>query len=155
MKSNDTFIEIEEKENVLPIAAIFCLAMGLYLLLILAGLLIRKCLLAHGICMHCNPKLNTTICCNPCASCVHWCDCKMPTADNCLDAICPAKQRINCIEFFVCDWTSVQCCNEGGTYTCGSGDYSCTYEASQCDSINCLCCEISFRNVSAPQDVLA
>ncbi|PRD30939.1 UNVERIFIED_CONTAM: hypothetical protein NCL1_24898 [Trichonephila clavipes] len=149
MGSNETHSEKNEEKWPLPTAAIFCLAMSLYIILLLIGILIRKCLIAHGICKDCCPVLKSkSNCCGICGNCAQQCNWKLPTVDNCLDAICPSKQKVNCIEFLVCDWANVQCCSEGGTYTCGSGDYAFTCETPKCENINCLCCEISFRNVA-------
>nr|XP_042903244.1 uncharacterized protein LOC107438731 isoform X2 [Parasteatoda tepidariorum] len=114
--------------------------------------MIRKCLIARGICTDCCPKMKSSPgCCEACSNCAQQCNWKLPTVDNCLDLICPTKQRVNCIEFLMCDWANVQCCGEGGTYTCGSGDYACTCETPSCENINCLCCEISFRSVATEQ----
>jgi len=143
---NDTYVEPKENEWPIPVAAVFCLAITFYVILIVLGLMIRKCLISHGICTNCCPKLkSSSSCCGTCNNCAQQYNWKLPTVDNCLDLICPTKQRVNCIEFLVCDWASMQCCNEGGTYTCGSGDYSCTCETPRCETINCICCEISFR----------
>ncbi|KAG8176513.1 hypothetical protein JTE90_021806 [Oedothorax gibbosus] len=151
MEPNVTQSVQKEEKWPIPPAAILCLSIALYIVLIVIGLLIRKCLIARGICTDCFPKMKSeSECCGSCGGCAQQCNWKVPTVDSCLDAICPAKQRVNCIEFLVCDWENVQCCNDGGTYTCGSGDYACTWETPKCDNINCLCCEISFRNGASP-----
>lgn len=149
MGTNNTYVALPNNDLPFPLAAAICLAISFYIVIIILGLIIRKCLISHGICTGCCPKIkNNPDCCESCKVCAQQCNWKLPTVDNCLDSICPTKQRVNCIEFLVCDWASMQCCNEGGTYTCGSGDYSCTCEAPQCDSINCICCEISFRTTA-------
>ncbi|XP_054713314.1 prolow-density lipoprotein receptor-related protein 1-like [Uloborus diversus] len=145
--ANDTLIEPKENASI-PTAALLVLGITFYMIIIFIGLLIRKCLVAHGICTNCCPKVGGSKCCGTCNEYAQQCNWKPPTVDGCLDFVCPTKQRVNCIEFLVCDWVSLQCCSGGGTYTCGSGDYACTCEAPQCENINCLCCEISFRNVS-------
>ncbi|XP_035229531.1 uncharacterized protein LOC118201524 isoform X1 [Stegodyphus dumicola] len=151
MGKNDTFMEPKENGLPIPTAAVLCLGLSFYIILIIVGLLVRKCLIARGMCTNCCPKVTETNCCERCSTYAQQCNWKLPTVDNCLDIICPTKQRVNCIEFLVCDWGNLQCCNGGGTYTCGSGEYTCVCEAPRCENINCLCCEISFRNVSANQ----
>ncbi|GFR13189.1 uncharacterized protein TNCT_492751 [Trichonephila clavata] len=95
MGSNETHSEKNEEKWPLPTAAIFCLAMSLYIILLIIGILIRKCLIARGICKDCCPVLKSnTNCCGVCGNCAQQCNWKLPTVDNCLDAICPSKQVI-------------------------------------------------------------
>ncbi|KAK3553187.1 hypothetical protein QTP86_031764, partial [Hemibagrus guttatus] len=103
----------------LPLPAIILISVGLYMLFLAGVLWCHHCLKTQ-----CNPQC--TNCCpsvSPfeyCHMCAQSCDCRPPSLHTCLDHSCPSPN-------------------------CAMWDCTCTPQPPQCDSINCLCCEIKFK----------
>ncbi|XP_064114247.1 uncharacterized protein LOC135220738 [Macrobrachium nipponense] len=160
----------------LPLAAIFCIAIAAYVLVIMIGLSIRQCLLKKGFCESCQ----MISCCN-CAEiglrCAQACSCcgPMPSCSSLLDCCCPDKESCNCLSDNQCDscfdcstcascWDDcsqnncTQCsdcsspslCSPGALCDCQS--CSCTCTTPECSTINCLCCEITIKGRGGQYD---
>ncbi|XP_071111023.1 uncharacterized protein [Haliotis cracherodii] len=109
-----------ESELALPVAAIVCLAVGGYVMLIIIIILVRYFLVSRGICecgSWCAKSDEDAQSCACCAELAECCNCcKSPTVTSCLDSICPNRkdaqaccQRMGCIELLLC-----QCCGSQG-----------------------------------------
>ncbi|XP_048252449.1 uncharacterized protein LOC124151867 isoform X2 [Haliotis rufescens] len=102
-----------ESELALPVAAIVCLAVGGYVMLIVIIILVRYFLVSRGICecgSWCAKSDEDAQSCACCAELAECCNCcKSPTVTSCLDSICPNRKRMGCIELLLC-----QCCGSQG-----------------------------------------
>ncbi|KAK7087362.1 uncharacterized protein [Littorina saxatilis] len=147
----------------LPIAAIVCIAVGCYVLVLVGIIVLCYVLKGRGSCgeSHCCAKDEDAQSCECCLAMAEACNCcKSPSITSCLDACCPNRKRITCVDIIMC-----QCCaSEGGTMCdgcCGSCCGSpgrlwakCTCQSrlgcckgSQDDTVcNCLCLEIRMRS---------
>ncbi|XP_076043818.1 uncharacterized protein LOC143026918 [Oratosquilla oratoria] len=155
----------------LPLAAIFCIAIAVYVFLIIIGLWIRKCLKQQGFCQN---ECQGSLCCN-CAEiglrCALLCDCcgPIPTFHQCVDSCCPEKDTCSCMEVPDCpsctgcgdDFYSCQdcrgCCQSATPMCspgplCACGSCACSCSAPQCSTINCLCCEITIKGRGVPTE---
>ncbi|XP_064613171.1 uncharacterized protein LOC135476954 [Liolophura sinensis] len=79
----------------LPTAAIVCIAVGGYVVLVVIILVLRQCCLARGMCGQwelCG-KEEQPQCCECCISLSESCDCcKSPSVTSCLDSVCPNRK---------------------------------------------------------------
>ncbi|KAK7067926.1 hypothetical protein SK128_015105 [Halocaridina rubra] len=162
----------------LPLAAIFCIAIAAYVLLVIIGLSIRQCMLKKGFC---EDNCRMISCCN-CAElglrCAQACSCcgSKPTCSSVLDCCCPEKSSCSCLQesqcekcfhctnsFTLCD----DCCQSSCTQctsclstlsicspssVCDCQSCLCTCTTPECSTINCLCCEITIKGRASQDD---
>lgn len=142
----------------LPVAAIVCIAIGSYVLLIVIILIIRSILLSRGICRqscYCCGKEGEP-CCQCCATLAEMCSCcDSPSLQACLDSICPARKQMDFGDFVTCQCctdpnnTCCTCCNsQQPLFDCGMCNCECT--APECNDINCCC--FKFQQKALPPD---
>lgn len=146
----------------LPVAAIVCIAVGAYILLIILILIIRSILQSHGICSqacNCCGKENQP-CCQCCAVLSDTCNCvQSPNLSACLDSICPSRKRMDCADFITCQCCAdpnnqcCTCCNsQEPLCDCGQCNCNCACTAPDCQDVNCLCFKIQSKAIPAPED---
>ncbi|XP_027216376.2 uncharacterized protein [Penaeus vannamei] len=157
----------------LPLAAIFCIAIAVYVLLIIIGLSIRQCLLKKGVCGGGCPHIPCCNCAEMGLRCAQACSCcgPKPSCSMLLDCCCPGNQECTCLQLEACgpcpdcsectsctsccenpcidcnncyNWCSApSACAPGPLCDCSSCTCSCT--TPECSTINCLCCEITIK----------
>ncbi|XP_069960763.1 keratin-associated protein 9-1 [Cherax quadricarinatus] len=154
-----------------PLPAIFCIAIAIYILLVIIGLCIRQCLLKKGVC---GGGCQQGPCCScaelglHCAqTCCNWGP--KPTCSSLLDHCCPtAHQGCNCLKCLSCEMCSCntctgdicqdscKCCSgwcvAPGLCTVGSLCNTCYCTTPQCSTINCMCCEITIKGRGPQQE---
>lgn len=139
-------------EATFPVAAIVCIAIGGYVVLIVIVIIIRQVLLQRGMCReNCNwCGKEGEPCCECCLSCAESANCcKSPNISACLDSICPARKQLSCTDIILCECCSNQdggCCGSEEPL-CDCGNFNCTPQCSlpECDSINCLCFSLQLK----------
>ncbi|XP_045602214.1 uncharacterized protein [Procambarus clarkii] len=155
----------------IPLAAIFCIAIATYVVLVIIGLSIRQCLLKKGIC---GGQCHYIPCCNcaelglHCAqACCNWGP--KPSCSSLLDYCCPTHQSCSCPHFDSCVMcTKCSRCNMFGNNLCQDSCHSCrnwcaappmcaagqlcdcqscscTCTTPECSTINCLCFEVTIK----------
>ncbi|XP_022254704.1 keratin-associated protein 4-1-like [Limulus polyphemus] len=137
--SSEVPTELVRPSLFVPPAGILILAIVGYLFLVMIALLVRQRLLARGFCGE-GCKDESCDCCYWCRTCAETCDCSVPSVDQCLDVLCPKKEKLNC-SCPSCPTANPRCCLPP---SCDCGNCNITCEP-QCDSFNCLCCTVSFK----------
>jgi len=133
----------------LPVAAIVCIAIGAYVVLIVLILAIRSILLSRGVCKQscgCCGKEGEP-CCECCSSFSECCACDSPSLTACLDSICPSRKQMDFGDFVTCQCCSDpnnQCCNSQQPFCdCGACQVSCAQPG--CDDITCCGCKLQSK----------
>lgn len=147
----------KEEDDDFPIVAIVCVAIGVYLLIIMIVLIIRFCLQKRGVEFMCCSDISW---CGElgfrCDGCLQrfgeLCNCNLPTCTTCLDSICPTKEQCSqrCGMSDTCSWCSwpetCTCCDFGDlscVCPCGDCNQCCADcegpSAPSCDCCNCHC----------------
>ncbi|XP_053326587.1 uncharacterized protein LOC128501210 [Spea bombifrons] len=116
----------------IPLPGVIFLAVSLYLIVLLFLVLLHQCLQARGCCPSCLgwQKVGELGVCDTCVSCAQSCDCRVPSATQCMDSCCPTKPG---------------CGDCRGLSRCPLCDVACTCQPPDCNLINCFCCEIKLR----------
>lgn len=140
-----------------PLPAIICIAIGAYIVVIVALLILRQLLMKRGV-------LGGTTCCgkegDPCCECCIACGescncCGSPNLEGCLDSICPTRRKTECADVVQC-----RCCTdpEQGCSTCCGGDEplcdcgncNCQCQPPACEECNCFCFTCQLKDPAPP-----
>ncbi|KAL8614006.1 hypothetical protein ACOMHN_023241 [Nucella lapillus] len=129
----------------LPTAAIVCIAVGLYVALIVAIVLLCYCLKGRGRCSgdsNCCAKKEGAQSCECCIAMSEGCNCcKSPSLNSCLNSCWPNKKHISCVDIIMC-----QCCSSDGTTFCDWQWCRACRGRENPDTCHCLCLEIRLRS---------
>ncbi|XP_014783669.1 uncharacterized protein LOC106878842 isoform X1 [Octopus bimaculoides] len=124
-------------------ASILSIAIGIYLLVIIIFTIIQQCLTKRGVCSECNicGSKPDNSCIKCCLAISEKCTCSVPSVEKCLDACCPQRKQMDCVDIILC-----QCCAGAGSgNTCGFGNCKCDCSCDPgCNEINCLCFQLNF-----------
>ncbi|XP_033115321.1 keratin-associated protein 5-2-like isoform X2 [Anneissia japonica] len=108
----------------LPVSIILVIAIGAYMLVIVALLLLRQFLVARGSCGECAPcgkEDGSFQCCDCWVSLAEACNCcAYPNRRSCLDSLC------------------------GPPSNCGGCDFACKAPECECAEIDCCCFKMQF-----------
>ncbi|XP_076434977.1 uncharacterized protein LOC143274885 [Babylonia areolata] len=133
----------------LPVAAIACIAVGLYVAVIIGLIVLCYFLKGRGRCSggcNCCAKKEGEQSCECCIAMAEACNCcQGPSLRSCLHSCCPNK-KVSCVDIIMC-----QCCSSDGTTLC---DIQCCRRCRRedPDTCNCLCLEIRLRSSSHHRD---
>ena len=152
-------------EQQFPVAAIVCISIGAYIVVVAVILLVRQILLGKGFCTgacSCCGEEGKLQCCECCIACSEAMNCcKAPSVESCLDSICPARRNYDCADIVMCQCCADpdnQCCSCCGGDTplcdCGNCNCMCDCKPPDCDTINCFCCELAVKQPLQDDDSL-
>ncbi|CAL1533766.1 unnamed protein product [Lymnaea stagnalis] len=104
------------EEDPFPIAAIVCLAVGGYVVIVIVIVIVRYMLVKQGVC---KPQCCTSqsgSCCLVCTKLNEACPCCCSSnVDGCLSKICGKRKTTNCVDILLCNCCG---CTEGCCDNC-------------------------------------
>lgn len=107
----------------LPVAAIVCIVVVCWTVLILVIVLIRYAVRRHQLCKDCTCNVcgsEKPLECTCCLNVSQSCNCN-PSLNSCLDKICPNRKSVSCVDILLCQCFAgpnnccTNWCNECGT----------------------------------------
>lgn len=153
----------EQEDDDFPIVAIVCVAIGVYLIIIMIVLIVRFCLQRRGVELVCCADIN---CCAECGlrcdGCLQQlgetCNCTVPSCTACLDSMCPTKEQCaqrcgmtdNCSS---CGCPDNSCCDFGDlSCVCHCGDFTqCCADCQGPSAPSCECCGNCHCTIRLPE----
>ncbi|KAL5017550.1 hypothetical protein ScPMuIL_007139 [Solemya velum] len=112
-----------------PVAAIVCLAIGGYALVIFIIIGVRQLLRSRGMCEASECGLCGTPgepCCGCCVSLSESCNCCTCSGiDSCLESCCPNRKNVSCVDMILCQCSDEPNCCSKQEETSSSGSCSC------------------------------
>ncbi|XP_041348379.1 uncharacterized protein LOC121367971 isoform X2 [Gigantopelta aegis] len=121
----------------LPVAAIVCLGLSGYIILIFIIIFVRNALVNRGTCTCESPcgakeEADQNKCCSS-ASLAETCNCcQSPSIHSCVRAVCPQKKNVGLMDILLCQC----CCGDDTTNVCSCIHLDMDYEVK---NINCCC----------------
>lgn len=144
----------------LPVAAVVCIVIGAYVLVIMLLLTVRSILVSGGACTgescagcwQCGKQPCCCECSSSLAECCPSCESPAMSVNACLDSVCPARQRMDVGDCVTCQCCAdpnnstccTSCCSDEPLCDCGECSCSCNCQTPECNEINCCCCRRSY-----------
>ncbi|CAC5381346.1 unnamed protein product [Mytilus coruscus] len=138
----------------LPVAAIVCISVVCYTLLIIGVLVIRWAIRRHNICENC---CKCNLCgteepleCTCCVNVSQNCDCD-PSLNKCLDKLCPNRKNVSCVDILLCQCFAGpnNCC----TNVVEEENNCCVLPCDiKCTHFNFCCFEVNLRTTTSQRE---
>ncbi|BFZ18769.1 hypothetical protein BsWGS_21808 [Bradybaena similaris] len=153
-----------------PVAAIVCLLVGGYVMLVMIFLVVRRLLVSKGIFQsHCCCPQSLPTCCGKLAEVCQSCSCHSCCEEGCLRTFCVINKETKCKDIFCCCCGCQQGCCDSCTGVCPAS-LSCCHQSAKCcacdshclscfdndldpDACGCLCLEIKLRTARSSSSV--
>ncbi|KAH9525414.1 hypothetical protein Btru_001390 [Bulinus truncatus] len=101
---NQTGVKTSSSGEEFPIAAIVCVTVGSYVIIVILILVLRYVLVRKGTCQseccHCQESCTCNVCVRLSDACPCCCT---PNPDGCLSKLCGQRKRTNCIDILICN----------------------------------------------------